>query len=190
MPMRPSVLALVLALPCLQTQVLPAQETPIDTARSTITIHAGKAGLLSAAGHDHWIIAPIFSGVIRDSGVEFKVESAKMLVKPDPKVDAKTRASIQKDMETMTLETSKFPEISFQSTRVQPSGADQWKVEGNLALHGVTKLITLVVKRSNGAYIGHTTLKQTDFGIKPVSVGGGMVRVKNEIEIDFEVYPK
>lgn len=190
MLMRRSAFAVVLALPWVLVLVLQAQERPIDTARSTITIHAGKMGLLSAAGHDHWISAPISSGVIRDSGVEFKVETAKMLVKPDPKVDAKTRAAIQKDMETMTLETSKYPEISFQSTRVEPSGADQWKVEGNLTLHGVTKLITLVVKRSNGAYTGHTALKQTDFGIKPVSVGGGMVRVKNEIEIEFEVYPK
>jgi hypothetical protein len=97
MPMRLSGFAFVLAMPWLQIQVSRAQETPIDTARSTITIHAGKAGLLSSAGHDHWISAPISSGVIRDSGVEFKVETAKMLVKPDPKVDAKTRATIQKD---------------------------------------------------------------------------------------------
>ena len=57
----------------------PAQDTPIDVQRSTITIHVGKAGLLSAAGHDHTIDAPVSSGAIRESPapqVEFTVETA------------------------------------------------------------------------------------------------------------------
>lgn len=33
----------------------------------------------------------------------------------------------------------------------------------------------------------NVTIKQTDFGIKPVSVGGGLVRVKNEVELDFRI---
>jgi len=32
-----------------------AQDIAIDIQRSTITIHVGKAGLLSVAGHDHTI---------------------------------------------------------------------------------------------------------------------------------------
>jgi len=173
--------------------LLEAQDLPIDTARSAITIHVGKAGLLSAAGHEHWIEAPISTGSIRESTaphVEFKVESSKMMVKPDPKVDAKTQATIQKDMEEMTIETRKYPEITFQSSRVEASGNGQWNVLGNLSLHGVTKPVSVMVKRSGGAYTGHTTLKQTDFEIKPISVGGGTIKVKNEIEIDFQIYLK
>lgn len=184
--MRRSLLAVALTLP-----LLSAQEVSIDLARSTITIHVGKTGLFSAAAHEHWVNAPIASGSIQESGkpgVEFKVESAKMTVKADPKVDAKTQATIQKDMEDMTLETKKYPEISFQSTSVETTGLGQWKVEGNLSLHGVTKAVSLVVKRDAEAYRGHTTLKQTDFGIKPISIGGGMIKVKNEIEIDFRIY--
>ncbi|HWZ32994.1 MAG TPA: YceI family protein [Bryobacteraceae bacterium] len=168
-----------------------AQDVPIDVSRSTITIHAGKAGLLSAAGHDHWINAPISSGSINDSAtphVAFTVETAKMTVKPDPKVDSKTQATIQKDMEEMTLETAKYREIAFRATRVEKTGDGQWKVDGDLSLHGVTKTVSVAVKRSGEAYSGHTTLKQTDYGIKPVSVGGGTIKVKNEIEIDFQIY--
>ena len=186
--MRLSLALLSAALPLLN-----AQDVPIDTARSTITIHVGKAGLLSAAGHEHWVNAPIASGTIRESGaphVEFKVETAKMTVKPDPKIDAKTQATIQKDMEEMTLDTKAYPEISFRSSRVEASGADQWEVQGELSLHGVTKPVNVVVKRSGGAFICHTVLKQTDFGIKPISIGGGMVKIKNEIEIDFQIYPQ
>jgi polyisoprenoid-binding protein YceI len=168
-----------------------AQEKPIDTGRSTITIHVGKAGLLSAAGHDHWINAPISTGSIDETAnrVMFTVETAKMTVKPDPKVDSKTQATIQKDMEEMTLETKQYPEITFRSTRAEKAG-DDWKVQGSLSLHGVTKPVTVAVKRSGDAYSGHTVLKQTEFGIKPISVAGGTIKVKNEIEVDFQIYAR
>ncbi len=45
-----------------------------------------------------------------------------MRVKPDPKVDAKTEAQIQKDMEEMTLDIAHFREIKFQSSRVEKAG--------------------------------------------------------------------
>jgi len=168
-----------------------ADDTKIDVQRSVITIHVGKAGLLSAAGHEHWINAPISSGTIRESPsphVEFTVETAKMTVKPDPKVDAKDQATIQKDMEEMTLDTRKFPEITFRSSRVDKLADGQWKVEGDLSLHGVTKPVSLTVKRNGDSYTTRIVLKQTDYGIKPIVVGGGVIKVKNEVEIDFQIF--
>jgi polyisoprenoid-binding protein YceI len=169
-----------------------AQEIPIDTARSTITIHVGKSGLFSAAGHDHWINAPIASGSIDESAlrVNFTVATAKMSVKPDPKVDAKTQAQIQKDMEELTLDVNKYPEIVFRSSKIEKTGDAEWKVEGPLALHGVTKPVTISVKRTGEAYSARTILKQTDFAIKPISVAGGAVKVKNEVELDFQIFPR
>jgi polyisoprenoid-binding protein YceI len=172
---------------------LAAQDKPIDVQRSTITIHVGKAGMFSAAGHEHWVEAPIASGVLSESSaprVEFKVETARMTVRRDPKVNDKDHAQIQKDMEAMTLETAKYPEIAFRSSRIEKTSEGQWKVEGMLSLHGVTKPVSLIVKRSGDAYAGHVTIKQTDFGIKPVSVGGGMIKVKNEVDIDFQIFAR
>ena len=168
-----------------------AENAAIDIQRSTISIHVSKAGLLSAAGHDHWVSAPIASGAVEESAaphVEFTVESAKMNVKADPKVDAKTQAQIQKDMEEMTLETRKFPQIAFRSSRVEKLTEGQWKVEGELSLHGVTKPVRLTVTHTGDSYAAHTVLKQTDFGIKPISIGGGMIKVKNEVELDFQIF--
>lgn len=187
--MRLSRMALCVA--AVTTLPLLAQEKAIDTMRSTITIHVGKSGLFSAAAHDHTISAPVASGTIVQSGaphVEFAVETAKMTVQPDPKVDAKTQASIQKDMEEMTLETAKFPTISFRSSHIEKLGDAQWKVDGDLSLHGVTKPVSLTVKQDGDAYTGHTVLKQTDFGIKPISIGGGMIKVKNEVTLDFRIF--
>ncbi len=70
-------------------------ERPLDTQRSTITIHVRKAGLLAAAAHDHTVDAPISAGAVREGPaphIEFTVETAKMTVVPDPKADAKTQA--------------------------------------------------------------------------------------------------
>jgi hypothetical protein len=180
-------IALVVILP------LVAQERPIDTQRSTITVHVGKSGLLSAAAHDHTIIAPIAAGTLRQSAspsIEFSVETAKMSVKSDPKVDAKTQDTIQLDMEQITLETAKFPEIRFRSSRIAKLANGEWKVEGDLSLHGVTKPVTLTVKETGDSYTTHTVLKQTDFGIKPISIAGGMIKVKNEVEIDFQIFAR
>jgi len=170
-----------------------AQERALDTERSTITIHVGKSGLLSAAAHDHTIAAPISSGSLREAGaphIEFVVETAKMTVKPDPGVDAKTQATIQTDMEEMTLETKKFPEIAFRSSRIEKTGDGQWRVDGNLSLHGITKPVSLTVRQTGVSWITRTVLKQTDFGMKPISIGGGMIKVKNEVEIDFQIFAR
>jgi polyisoprenoid-binding protein YceI len=175
------------------TGLLMAQEKAIDTQRSRITVYVGKAGLFSAAAHNHTIHAPISSGTILESGaprIEFRVEAARMTVKPDPKVDAKDESTIQSHMQEMTLETKKFPEITFRSSRVQKLGDGQWKVDGDLSLHGVTKPVVLSVKQTGDAYTTHTVLKQTDFGITPISIGGGLIRVKNELELDFQIFAR
>ena len=172
---------------------LSAQDKIIDVQRSTITIHVGKAGLFSAAGHEHWVSAPIASGRFSDSTnprVEFKVATAKMAVKPDPKVDAKSQAQIQKDMEELTLRPATYPEIAFQSTSVEKMAEGQWKVDGTLSLHGVTRPVSVIVKRSGESYTGHAVIKQTDFGIKPVSVAGGTIKVKNEVDISFQIFAR
>src|SRR3984957_9048714 len=189
--MRLSTLALCTAI--VAAAPLVAQEKAIDTQRSTITIHVGKSGLLAAAAHDHTINAPISSGILQETPaprIEFGVETASMTVKPDPKVDTKTQATIQMDMEETTLDAKKFPEITFRSTRIEKSGNGQWKVDGDLSLHGVTRSVSLNVKQSGDSWVTRTVLKQTDFGIKPISIAGGMVKVKDEIQIDFQIFAR
>ncbi len=170
-----------------------SRERVLDTQRSTIVIHVGKSGLLSGAAHDHTIIAPISSGTVQESAaphIEFKIETANMTVKPDPKIDAKDQATIQTHMEEMVLETKKYPEIAFRSSRIERIADGQWKVEGDLSLHGVTKPVSLNVKQGGDSWTTHTVLRQTDFGIKPISIGGGMIKVKNEVEIDFQIFAR
>jgi polyisoprenoid-binding protein YceI len=183
----PSKLQLILAIAA--TSLL-AQNKTIDVRRSTITIHVGKTGIFSGAGHEHWVQAPISSGSFNDSDkpqVEFKVAAAKMQVRPDSKVNAKDQAQIQQDMQEKVLESNRYPEIVFKSTSATKTAEGQWRLEGMLTLRGVSKPVIASVQRKGEAYVGQAVLRQTAFGIKPISAGGGTVKVKDELQIAFHI---
>jgi polyisoprenoid-binding protein YceI len=81
-----------------------------------------------------------------------------------------------------------YPDIVFRSTEVRRTGAVVWGVSGDLTLHGVTKPVSVDVTRQNDAYLGTVRIKHTKFGIQPIKIGGGVVRMKDELEISFRVY--
>ena len=160
-----------------------AREKPIDTEHSTVTVHVGKSGLFSAAGHDHEVTAPIAEGAIDDSAlghIWFRIESAKLTVLPE-----QDQAEVQTTMQGRVLESKSFPEIRFESTSIATVGDAKWEVSGNLTLHGQTNPVKVQVQRKKGRYEGQATIKQTQFGIQPVSAAGGTIKVKNELQIEF-----
>ena len=168
-----------------------ATDRPIDVDNSTLRIHVGKAGLFSTAGHEHWISAPIDQGSLDDSEassrVTFIVQARKLTVEPDKDLSADKQAEVQRTMQEKVLESDKYPEISFRSSSVKKTATDSWIVTGILSLHGYSNRVTATVRRVQGRYVGHCRIKQTDFGIEPVTVGGGLVKVKNELDIEFGV---
>jgi polyisoprenoid-binding protein YceI len=86
------------------------------------------------------------------------------------------------------LDAAQFPTISFASSSVKTSG-DRSDVTGTLKLHGASRQITVPVTWHDGKYLGSVSLKQTDYGITPVKIAGGAVRVKDEITIEFSIVP-
>ena len=167
-----------------------AEGRPIDRAHSTMTVYVYKTGILSGLAHNHEIEAPIEWGEVNDSerpSVELRVDSSKLRVL-DPEVSDGTRATIQATMQSAeVLDVGHFPEIHFQSTGVEPSGTDHWVIRGDLDLHGQTHPISFEVALKDGLYQGTAVLKQTGFGIKPVRVAGGTVKVKDEVRVAFSI---
>jgi polyisoprenoid-binding protein YceI len=156
---------------------------------SAITIHVHKAGLFSGFGHNHTITAPVTRGSIDNKGMaaEIIVVTQNMKV-VDPDVSEKDRAEIQSTMlGSKVLDSAKFPEIRFVSTRIEPTGPGRYRVTGKLDLHGVSRELTFDAAGGPERYSGQTKLKQTDFGIQPVSVAGGTIKVKDEIEFEFDI---
>lgn len=172
--------------------LLASAQTSIDVEHSTIRIHVGKAGVFSAAGHEHWVRAPIADGSLQATApqqISFRVESRNLKVEEDKSPSADKQAEVQRTMQTEVLESEKYPEITFHSTGIQKTGEDRWDVRGDLTLHGQTRAITTTVEKQQQAYVGHCRIKQTDFGIQPVRVAGGTVRVKDELDIEFSILP-
>jgi polyisoprenoid-binding protein YceI len=188
MRLRLCFIFLVLVVPI----IAPSEERQIDAAHSTIRIHVGKAGVFSAAGHEHWVRAPIADGKLQEAtpaSISFRVVAAKLQVEEDQSLSAEKQAEVQRTMQNQVLESDKYPEISFRSTSVQQTGPEVWQVRGDLTLHGQTHPIATTVQKQQDAYKGRCQLKQTDYGIHPVRVGGGVVRVKDELEIEFSIVP-
>jgi polyisoprenoid-binding protein YceI len=185
-----TVFAFVLGSLCLsQVATRGSDARPIDETHSTVTVHVYKSGFLSAFGHNHEIQAPIQSGEVNESdtpSVDLRVDARKLRVL-DPEASEETRAQIQDTMRgSQVLDVVHYPEIRFQSTAVEAKGQGHWIVHGNLTLHGKDHPIAAEVTLKGDRYRGSASLKQTDFGITPVTVAGGAVKVKDEVKIEFE----
>jgi polyisoprenoid-binding protein YceI len=98
------------------------------------------------------------------------------------------------------LEAEKFPNITFQSTRVTKESDGGFEVEGDLTIHGVTRKVTLNVEAPSapqkdpwgGTRIGveaTTKIDRKDFGLvwnATLETGGFMVGDEASITLDVE----
>jgi polyisoprenoid-binding protein YceI len=173
----------------------------VDAARSSVTIHVGRSGVFSFAGHTHTVVAPAVQGRVialegdlSRSAVRLSFESARLTVveRGEPAGDA---PKVQEAMlGPKVLDVRRFPVITFDSTAVSGTqaspGAYRLTVQGSLTLHGVTRPVALPLQVEVGAdglkATGRMTIRQTDYGMEPVSVAG-VVKVKNELAIEYTI---
>jgi polyisoprenoid-binding protein YceI len=185
---------------CVATILLPAMmgnaqsglSGEIDVQRSTLTVRVFKTGMFSAFGHEHEISAPIRKGSLDESkrSVELTVDARQMRV-VDKDVSEKDRAEVQDTMlGPKVLDSPRFTDINFRSRAIEPAGQGRFTVTGELALHGQTRPVKFEVQKRDGHFKGSAQLKQTDFGITPINVGGGTVKVKDELRVEFDIVPK
>jgi polyisoprenoid-binding protein YceI len=174
----------------------------VDRKQSRAVIDVGKAGAFSFfAGHTHEVIAPAVGGIIHldsqdpshsDVRLEIDARALNVTGKGEPPEDV---PKVQQAMlSERVLDVRQYPAIVFQSTnvsiRTQTTAMLDLTVLGQLTLHGVTRAVTVPVNarldpgRLTGT--GHFQLKQSDYGIKPVSVGG-VVAVKDTLTISFTI---
>jgi polyisoprenoid-binding protein YceI len=169
---------------------LSAQQRHIDTSNSSLSIHVGKTGVFAGFAHDHDISAPIMHGTVNTSvplSVELRVDARKLRVL-DPEASEKDRGEVQTTMlGPDVLDSEHHQEIAFKSRTVEKIGDAHWTVHGELSLHGQTQPVNVDVLEKSGHYTGRATVKQTDFGMKPVKVAGGTVKVKDEVRVEFDI---
>lgn len=173
----------------------------VDASASKVTIQVGKAGLFKFAGHEHEVSALGFSGdVVADpadlvrSSVHLTFDAAAVTLtgSGDPPGD------VPKIQETMAgprvLDVARFPEVRFDSRKVagQRTAPDSWEIEvtGDFRLRAQTRPLTLPMRvELRGDTLtatGRVTLRQSDFGLEPISVAG-VVKVKNELLVEYRI---
>jgi len=172
----------------------------VDASRSRFTVQAFASGLFSAFGHNPTIAIRGFGGDARCVSSTLEEASLLLLVQADSlavtdKVSDKDRREIERMMREDVLETARYPEIVFMSTKVSANCMAQneyrVRIDGNLSLHGVTRACPVdarvTVNGDNLRAQGEFSLRQTDYRINPVSVVGGTLKVKDELKFSFDI---
>ena len=101
------------------------------------------------------------------------------------------------------LEVDRFPYITFASTEITREGADTYRVRGVLAIHGVTRQVTLEVEGgrrvadpwggTRTGFSARTSISRKDFGLTwnmALEAGGFVVGDKIEITLETEAIKK
>ena len=171
----------------------------LDPAKSRVLVHVGKAGLFKFAGHEHEVLAqPIAGRIAADpdalerSTVSLDFESAALRVSGE----GEPPEDVPKVQEAMlgpkVLDAAQFPQVTFESQTVSgretSSGVFELVVSGPLRLRdrSVPLRFTVRVELREDRLVaeGKGSLRQSAFGITPVSVAG-VVKVKDDLDVDF-----
>jgi len=97
------------------------------------------------------------------------------------------------------FDVEKYPEITFQSKKIEQAGGDELKVTGDLAVHGVTKEVVLNVDGPTGegkdpfgytrvGAAASTKIKRGDFGLTwNAALETGGILVGDDVKIELEI---
>jgi polyisoprenoid-binding protein YceI len=173
----------------------------LDAGQSKFTVQAFATGLLAGFGHNPTIGIRDFAGeaqfapgALTGTSLRLVVGAKSLAVLDD--VKEKDRQEIERTMLNDALEVSLTPEIVFQSTNITVTriaeGRYKARIIGDLTLHGVTRngLWIMAQVTLDGDQLraqGDFTLKQTDYKIKPISVAGGALKLKDELKFSFDL---
>jgi polyisoprenoid-binding protein YceI len=172
----------------------------IDAAASRFAVQAFATGLLSAFGHNPTIAIRDYDGEIQfnpdtidNASVRVTVRTSAMEVVDEMKND--DRKKLEQAMYDQVLEPTRFPTAVYESNQmtVQKDSPDQWRIHvtGELSFRGVMQTHSFDARVNYMGTMmrvaGEFPLRQSDYGIKPVSFAAGALKLKDELKFNFEV---
>jgi polyisoprenoid-binding protein YceI len=126
-----------------------------------------------------------------NSSVEAEIDAASITTNDDQR-DAHLRSGDFLDVEH-------FPTITFRSTNIEPNGDGEWKVTGDLTIHGVTRPVVLKVEGPGAdtkdpwgnlrtGASSTTKIKRSDFGLTwNAALETGGLLVGDDLKIELEL---
>ncbi|MEO5904570.1 MAG: YceI family protein [Gemmatimonadaceae bacterium] len=169
---------------------------------SRFTVQAFAGGVLSAIGHDPAFVARDYIGEIQcnpetgeGASLKLSIKAASLQLNDD--MSSKDKKTIEETIQTEVLESAKFPDIVYEATAadttVKKTGDGSFDVtlNGSLTLHGATRKLPISAKVNAGPQMlktfGEFAIRQSEYHIKPVSVAGGSLKVKDELKCVFDL---
>jgi hypothetical protein len=171
----------------------------IDSAASLITVTVRRGGALARFGHDHVVASRSVTGMVApDAGrADFQFRLDQMSVDEpalraaaglDTQPSADAIEGTRTNMLGRVLEADRYPLVTLRAERV-PGNAALLRL--TITLHGVEKSMEVPVvidsTPSSLTASGVLQLRQTDFGITPMSVMGGAMIVHDTMELGFRI---
>ncbi|MGV1037642.1 MAG: YceI family protein [Candidatus Nanopelagicales bacterium] len=165
----------------------------------TLHLHTGVAGRAARMGHnlliavDTWDATVEFKGK-RPTTVRLTAQVGSLTViegdggvKP---LSGGDREQIRTNA-LSSLREGDFPTVTFSGTDLVATEAG-YDVAGELTIAGVTKpLIAVVTTTDEGDHwrvATEVTVKQTDFDVAPYSAMMGTLKLRDEVEVEFEAF--
>jgi len=176
----------------------------IDPERSLVVVRVYRAGPLARFGHDHVVASRSIQGyalrATQGSRADLYAPLAALTV-DEPALRAEagmsttpSAADIEATRQNMlekVLEVERFP---FVTMNIEASGGGVDGLRAEITFHGVSRTVPLSAEIAwpdggNAVHArGRFTLRQTDFGIRPFAFLGGALRVRDDVDVDFDVY--
>ncbi|HCU96637.1 MAG TPA: YceI family protein [Actinobacteria bacterium] len=162
-----------------------------------LLVRTARTGLGSKAGHDLTIevtrwrgnvvidaVNPASSSVTVEVDVDsFEVRQGTGGIKPLTDAD---RADIKNTLRGKILNTGRYPTITFGSSRISGT-AESFRIDGDLTIVGVTQPVTVEGQLVTGRAHGSAVIVQSRWGIRPYSAFLGALRLRDEIEVQFDI---
>lgn len=198
-------------------EALPAVRAPdlrgasvfaVDSTASDVQVHVFRGGKLARLGHNHVMTSKHLAGriwsrtALEGSGFQLEFPVAQLIV-DEPRaraaagsefpgeIPADDREGTRRNMlRAEVLDAENHPTIKLQSVEVSGS-AQRPQITTRITIKGVARDVivpaTVAIEGGRLTASGQFDIQQTEFGIKPFSIGMGALEVQDRLHIVFRV---
>jgi polyisoprenoid-binding protein YceI len=180
-----------------QAQAAGSKVLVIDPAQSLIAVTVRRGGALARLGHDHVVASHTVTGYAAPAQgrADFSFRLDQMTVDEpalrreagfDSQPSDAAISGTRTNMLARVLEAERFPMVALHAEQA-PGAAMRLAI----TLHGVTRTVAAPARLESSAdgitASGTLELRQTDFGITPMSVMAGAMTVLDTMELRYRI---
>ena len=181
----------------------------LDPAASSVSVYVFRAGTAARLGHNHVLSVPEFTGLFYwppdgMRGARFDIEfrlDRMQIDRPElraalgpafasvvtPEMAAATRTNM---LGQDNLQADRFPLVRIRSVTITGE-APRFAASIQIELHGQQRMVWVPLDvqglPDRLAVRGALVLRQSDFGVKPFSVLGGLLAIEDELVVEFSL---